>query len=86
MEAPTRLVVTGAGGGGKVLYFDRQGNRALIVERNLRVRAPNGNAALQEGMDQSFASSVLASPWRGRPSRCRSSRMALSTTSAAIDR
>ena len=51
----------GAGGASKVLYFDRQGNRALIVERNLRFRATGGNAALQEGMEQSFASSILAS-------------------------
>ncbi len=50
----------GAGGGSKVLYFDRQGNRALLVERNLRFRAVGGNAALEEGMEQSFASSVLA--------------------------
>jgi hypothetical protein len=51
----------GAGGASKVIFVERQGNRALIVERNLRFRAPNGNAALQEGMEQSFASSVLAS-------------------------
>jgi hypothetical protein len=51
----------GAGGASKVLYFDRQGNRAILVERNLRFRAPAGNAALQEGMEQSFASSILAS-------------------------
>ena len=51
----------GAGGGTKVLYFERQGNRALVVERNLRFRARAGNAALQEGVEQSFASSVLAS-------------------------
>jgi hypothetical protein len=51
----------GAGGSAKVLYFDRQGNRAVLVERNLRFRARNGNAALQDGMEQSFASSILAS-------------------------
>lgn len=51
----------GAGGVSKVVYLERQGNRALLVERNLRFRAPAGNAALQEGMEQSFASSVLAS-------------------------
>lgn len=51
----------GAGGASKVVYFERQGNRVLIAERNLRFRAPAGNAALQEGMEQSFASSVLAS-------------------------
>lgn len=39
-------------------------NRVLIVERNLRFRAPAGNAALQEAMDQSFASSVLGSAAR----------------------
>jgi hypothetical protein len=51
----------GAGGASKVVYFERQGNRALVVERNLRFRAPAGNTALQEGMEQSFASSILAS-------------------------
>ena len=51
----------GAGGASKVVYLERQGNRVLIVERNLRFRAPAGNPALQEGMEQSFASSVLAS-------------------------
>ena len=51
----------GAGGASKVIYFERQGNRALVVERNLRFRAPAGNAALQDGMEQSFASSILAS-------------------------
>src|SRR5262245_41191791 len=29
----------GAGGASKVIYFERQGNRALVVERNLRFRA-----------------------------------------------
>jgi uncharacterized protein DUF4953/uncharacterized protein DUF5117 len=51
----------GAGGTSKVLYFERHGNRAFLVERNLRFRAAAGNAALQDGMEQSFASSVLAS-------------------------
>jgi uncharacterized protein DUF4953/uncharacterized protein DUF5117 len=51
----------GGSGPSKVIYFERQGNRVAIVERNLRFRAPGGNAALQEGMEQSFASSVLAS-------------------------
>ena len=30
----------GAGGASKVISFERQGNRAAIVERNLRFRAP----------------------------------------------
>jgi len=51
----------GAGGASKVIYFERQGNRIAIVERNLRFRATSGNAALQDGIEQSFASSVLAS-------------------------
>jgi hypothetical protein len=50
----------GAGGASKVISFERQGSRAAIVERNLRFRAPAGNAALQDGIEQSFASSVLA--------------------------
>ena len=51
----------GAGGASKVIAFTRQGNRVVIVERNLRFRATGGNAALQEDMEQSFASSILAS-------------------------
>lgn len=51
----------GGSGASKVIYFERHGNRAAIVERNLRFRATSANAALQEGMEQSFASSVLAS-------------------------
>jgi hypothetical protein len=51
----------GASGGSKLIHFERAGPRALIVESNLRFRAPNGNSALQQGMDESFAGSTLAS-------------------------
>jgi hypothetical protein len=43
-----------------VIRFERVGPRVLVVEQNLRFRAPNGNAPLQHGMEESFASSVLA--------------------------
>ncbi len=44
-----------------VIYFERAGPRVQIVQRNLKFRALNGNAALKQGMEESFASSVLAS-------------------------
>jgi hypothetical protein len=42
------------------IRFERIGPRVHVVQQNLRFRAPNGNAALQQGMEESFASSVLA--------------------------
>jgi hypothetical protein len=51
----------GASGGSKLIHFERAGPRALIVESNLRFRAPGGNSALQQGMEESFAGSTLAS-------------------------
>jgi hypothetical protein len=43
-----------------VIYFERAGSRVNVVQRNLKFRALQGNAALQQGMEESFASSVLA--------------------------
>ena len=44
-----------------VIAFERVGPKVQVVQRNLKFRALNGNAALQEGMEESFASSVIAS-------------------------
>src|SRR3954465_15695991 len=43
-----------------VIYFDRIGPRVNVVQRNLKFRALQGNAALKQGMEESFASSILA--------------------------
>ncbi|MCU1259244.1 MAG: hypothetical protein JWO80_2129 [Bryobacterales bacterium] len=51
----------GASYASTVVYFERVGPRVQIVQRNLKFRALSGNAALQKGMEESFASSVLAS-------------------------
>jgi hypothetical protein len=51
----------GAGGGSKLVQFERSGPRVLLVEKNLRFRAPRGNRALLKGMEESFADSTLAS-------------------------
>jgi len=50
----------GASGASTVIYFDRVGPRVNVVQRNLKFRALQGNAALQAGMEESFASSILA--------------------------
>lgn len=50
----------GASYASTVIYFDRVGPRVNIVQRNLKYRALGGNAALQRGMEESFASSILA--------------------------
>jgi hypothetical protein len=44
-----------------VVRFERVGPRVHVMQQNLRFRAPNGNEALQKGMEESFAASVLAS-------------------------
>jgi hypothetical protein len=44
-----------------VIAFERVGPKVQVVQRNLSFRALNGNAALREGIEQSFASSILAS-------------------------
>jgi hypothetical protein len=44
-----------------VIQFRRVGPKVLVVERNLRFRAGNGGPGLQQGVDESFPDSVLAS-------------------------
>ena len=44
-----------------VIAFERSGPKVQVVQRNLKFRALNGNAALVQGLEESFASSVLAS-------------------------
>jgi hypothetical protein len=51
----------GASYASTVIYFERVGPRVNVVQRNLKFRALEGNAALKEGMEESFASSILAS-------------------------
>lgn len=43
-----------------VIYFERSGSRVNVVQRNLNFRALNSSPALQQGMEESFASSILA--------------------------
>ena len=50
----------GASYASTVIYFERVGPRVQVVQRNLKFRALQGNAALKQGMEESFASSVLA--------------------------
>jgi hypothetical protein len=50
----------GASYASTVIYFDRVGPRVQVVQRNLKFRALQGNAALKQGMEESFASSILA--------------------------
>lgn len=50
----------GASYGSTVVYFERVGPRVQIVQRNLKFRALEGNEALKAGLEDSFASSVLA--------------------------
>ncbi|MFL6446882.1 MAG: zinc-dependent metalloprotease [Bryobacteraceae bacterium] len=50
----------GASYASTVIYFDRVGPKVNVVQRNLKFRALQGNAALSQGMEESFASSILA--------------------------
>ncbi|MGE0043704.1 MAG: zinc-dependent metalloprotease [Vicinamibacterales bacterium] len=43
-----------------VVHFHRSGPRVLVVEQNLRYRAPEGSEALKENVRDSFPTSVLA--------------------------
>ena len=43
-----------------VIAFVRTGAKVQVNQRNLKYRALNGNAALVQGMEESFASSILA--------------------------
>src|ERR1700724_1500349 len=45
----------GASYASTVIYFERVGPRVQVVQRNLKFRALQGNAALKQGMEESFA-------------------------------
>ena len=51
----------GASYASTVICFERVGPRVLVVQRNLKFRALEGTPALKQGLEDSFASSVLAS-------------------------
>ncbi len=51
----------GSGGGSAVIRFRQSGPRVLVIQQNLRFRAPSGSAAAKQVMEDSYASSVLAS-------------------------
>jgi hypothetical protein len=51
----------GAGGGSGVIRFRQAGPRVLVIQQNLRFRAPAGSAAARQVIEDSYASSVLAS-------------------------
>jgi len=51
----------GAASGSKLIQFERNGSRVVLVEQNLRFRADAGNTALRQNLEDSFASSTLAS-------------------------
>jgi hypothetical protein len=44
-----------------VIRFERTGQRVLVNERNLQYRAPNGDAAQAQGVQNSFPTSLVAS-------------------------
>jgi hypothetical protein len=50
----------GSGGGSAVIRFRHAGPRVLVIQQNLRFRAPSGSAAAKQVMEDSYASSVLA--------------------------
>jgi hypothetical protein len=51
-----------AGGGeGGVIQFQRVGPRVLVVMKNTRFRAGRGGPGLEQGIDESFPDSILAS-------------------------
>ena len=51
-----------AGGGeGGVIQFQRVGPKVMVVQKNLRFRAGNGGPGLEQGVDESFPDSILAS-------------------------
>ena len=51
----------GSGGGLAVIRFRQSGPSVLVIQQNLRFRAPSGSAAAKQVMEDSYASSVLAS-------------------------
>jgi len=51
-----------AGGGeGGVIQFQRVGPKVLVVQKNTRFRAGSGGAGLEQGVDESFPDSIIAS-------------------------
>src|SRR5580704_8298385 len=51
-----------AGGGeGGVIQFQRVGPKVLVVQKNTRFRAGRGGPGLEQGVDESFPDSILAS-------------------------
>ncbi len=51
-----------AGGGeGGVIQFQRVGPKVLVVQKNTRFRAGRGGPGLEQGIDESFPDSILAS-------------------------
>src|SRR5580658_1572337 len=51
-----------AGGGeGGVIQFQHVGPKVLVVQKNTRFRAGNGGPGLEQGIDESFPDSILAS-------------------------
>lgn len=50
----------GGEGAERVVAFERRGGRVFVVERNLKYRSLRGGPSLAQGVDESFASSVLA--------------------------
>ncbi|PYR39184.1 MAG: peptidase [Acidobacteria bacterium] len=49
----------GAGGGGRIVYFDRIGPRVLLVQPNQSFRSSSTNAAERQSVEDSFAKSIL---------------------------
>jgi hypothetical protein len=50
----------GSGGGSAVIRFQQSGPRVLVIQQNLRFRAPSGTPEARKVMEDSFASSVIA--------------------------
>ncbi|MEX0741052.1 MAG: zinc-dependent metalloprotease [Pseudohongiella sp.] len=46
--------------GSSVIHFKRSGNRVMVEQQNIDYRAPQGSPSLQQNVEDSFASSVIA--------------------------
>src|SRR5271155_3360648 len=46
---------------GGVIQFQHVGPKVLVVQKNTRFRAGNGGPGLEQGIDESFPDSILAS-------------------------
>ena len=51
----------GGGGESGVIQFQRVGPKVLVVQKNTRFRAGSGGAGLEQGVDESFPDSIIAS-------------------------